>query len=339
MTVLNHPDGDCRIEPLNGSLKRVTVQPTNPNLFVSRRSIVTSYPVGLIRDILAIKGPGYVCDEIARDEDPNYVRFALETDLSAYLSAQQFAGKRILDFGCGSGASTMVLSRLYPDAEIVGIELDPKLLSIAKARARHYGFPEERLLLSPDGSEVPPGIGSFDCVLMSAVFEHLLPAERQIVLPKLWSLVVPGGYLFLNQTPHRFTPVETHTTGLPLINYLPDAVTHWAACRFSRRLGRDESWATLLRKGIRGGTEYEVQRILRKASASYEPVLLPPTGNGLRDRIDLWAVASMNSRLPALKRVLKLTYKTIKFATGLTLVPSLSLAIQKRPVAGPSRDR
>lgn len=331
--ILTHPDGNCSIEPLSGTLKQVSVHPSNSSLFVSRRSIVTSYPADLIGNILAIKGPGYVCDEIARDEDPNYVRFALETDLSAYFNAHQFRGKRILDFGCGSGASTMVLSRLYPDAEILGIELDPKLLSIAKARARHYGFPEERLLLSPAGSEVPAGIGCFDCVLMSAVFEHLLPAERGIILPKLWSLVNPGGFLFLNQTPHRFTPVETHTTGLPLINYLPDRLTHWAACRLSPRLGRNETWATLLRKGIRGGTEYEVQSLLRKASTAYEPVLLEPGGKGLRDRIDLWAVASMNSRLPALKKMLKLTYKTIKFATGLTLVPSLSLAIQKRAIA------
>ena len=99
-----------------------------------------------------------------------------------------FRGKRVLDFGCGSGASTMVLNRILGGAEICGVELDANLLRIAKARAHHYGLPGERLLLSPDGLTLPTGLGTFDVVVLSAVWEHLLPLERPAVLKQIWSI-------------------------------------------------------------------------------------------------------------------------------------------------------
>ncbi len=327
--LLAHPDADCFVEPVEGSLKRVTVKLVDTRLFMPRSSVVTSYPLELIEWILSVKGPGYLCDEIAREEDSGYIRFSLETDLGAYFLSQQFAGKRILDFGCGSGASTMILSRIFPNAEVFGIELDEDLLSVAKARARYYGFPERRLLLSPGGTEVPPRVGQFDCVVMSAVFEHLLPQERRILLPKIWDLISDDGFLFVNQTPYRFTPIETHTTGLPLINYLPDHLARWAACRFSGRIAPHESWETLLRKGIRGATEYEIITILKSASAAHFPVLLEPNGKGIRDRVDLWAVSAQADRASA-RKAMRLVFKLIRVATGLTLVPYISLALRKR---------
>ena len=112
----------------------------------------------------------------------------------------------------------MVLKRLLPQASIMGVELDPTLLSIARARARHYTFPQENLLQSRSGKELPADLGTFDFVVLSTVYEHMLPTERSVVLEQVWSALRDGGYLFLNQTPHRFTPYETHTTQLPLVN-------------------------------------------------------------------------------------------------------------------------
>ena len=41
----------------------------------------------------------------------------------------------------------------------------------------------------------------------------------------IWAHLKSGGVLFLNQTPHRYFPVEHHTTNLPMINYFPDTDT------------------------------------------------------------------------------------------------------------------
>src|SRR4029450_2941918 len=139
---------------------------------------------------------------------------------------------------------------------------------------------------SPDPNSLPGGIGPFDFVVFSAVYEHLLPAERRILPPLIWRGLSPGGPLFLHETPFRWSPVETHTTGLPLINYLPDRLAHRVACRFSKRVAPGASWQDLLRDGIRGGTTREILDILAQADRRVEP--LTPCRQGVQDHIELW---------------------------------------------------
>ncbi|MDQ3805791.1 MAG: methyltransferase domain-containing protein [Acidobacteriota bacterium] len=326
-TTLSHPDADVIVEELPNGMKEVSVRPRK-GLFVPVDRCQTDYPLSLIQLILDIKGADYVCDEICRDADPGYVQRDLEHDLTAYFAESDFAGKRVLDFGCGSGASSMILARAFPAAEIVGVELEPQLLTIARARLQHYGYPNVQFHLSPSGNELPEGLGEFDFVILSAVYEHLLPGERRMVIPKVWSVIKPGGYLFLNMTPHRYFPIEHHTTGLPLINYLPPRLALAAARKFSNRINPQEPWEVLLRRGIRGATENEILSILRTVSGS-RAVLLEPSRGGLRDRIDLWYSALNRQRLKGLKKTLKGIMKGLRLVTGVTLVPNLSLVIRK----------
>ena len=202
----------------------------------------------------------------------------------------------------------------------------PEYMSVAELRAKHYGHSNLTFLRSPKPDGLPSGIGEFDAVILSAVYEHLLPNERSAVLSALWANLKPDGVLFVNQLPHRYFPFEAHTTGLPLINYLPEGLALGAARRLSKRT-QNEGWEDLLRKGIRGGTESEILRILRNASA--KPVLLEPRRLGIKDRIDLWYRMSSSTRLPALKRGAMVTMRAFKRFTGVTLVPTLSLAIRK----------
>jgi SAM-dependent methyltransferase len=226
------------------------------------QSCVTAYPEEMIQRILELKDPTYLCDEILREESPDYVQRALYFDLLSYCDPQDFAGRRLLDFGCGAGASTMILARMFPQSCIVGIELEERLLSIAKLRARHYGYDNVELLLSPSPQSLPDDLGTFDFVVLSAVYEHLLPAERCAVLRQIWDSLRVGGTLFLNQTPSRYFPVETHTTGLPLINYLPDRLALLYARSASKAKLGSSDWDELLRRGIRGGSVREIMGLL-----------------------------------------------------------------------------
>jgi hypothetical protein len=136
-----------------------------------------------------------------------------------------------------------------------------------------------------------------------------------------------GGIVFLDQTPHRWFPVEAHTTGLPFINYLPDRLAHLCARLFSKRVSRGESWSSLLRQGIRGGTASEVMDFLNQAGKGAE--LLSPKFQGVRDPIDLWYQLSSAQRRPLTKKMMMWALRTIQALTGVTLVPTLSLAISK----------
>jgi hypothetical protein len=61
----------------------------------------------------------------------------------------------------------------------------------------------------------------------------------------------PNGYLVLTETPWRWFPIETHTTSVPFVNFLPDRLAPAAARRceiYPKSLSRDEA----LRAGLRG---------------------------------------------------------------------------------------
>ena len=216
--ILERPDGNLEIEERAGGARRVRAR-VHDGPPPTREWCDTSYPVELIQSILDVKGVAWVCDEISRDQDPATIQRYFEDDFLPYVAPDAFDGKRILDFGCGSGSSTMVLARLFPRSEIVGVELSPELLELARRRQQFYGYPNVTFVLSPAGTTLPPGLAPFDFVVLSAVYEHLLPAERRTLMPQLWAHVKPGGVLLMNQTPHRFFPFESHTTGVPLINY------------------------------------------------------------------------------------------------------------------------
>ena len=82
---LKHPSADIRIEELPNDRRRISIHPTQNKLAVSKKSCETSYPLELIELILNIQGPRNLCDEISRDEDPNYVQACLEKDLLSLL--------------------------------------------------------------------------------------------------------------------------------------------------------------------------------------------------------------------------------------------------------------
>lgn len=326
---LSHADADILVQGISENKSRITVKLGRKDIFMPSGTCVTSYPRELIEKILSIRGPAYLCDEIMRDESPEYVQKNLNYDVFSYIDKEQFQDTAVLDFGCGSGASTMILSRMLPETRIVGVELNPRLLEIALARSEFYKTGNRvSFFLSPNENSLPEDIGRFDFIFLSAVYEHLLPRERKAILPLLWSRLKPVGILFINQTPYRWFPVETHTTsGLVFINYMPDSIAFPYARRFSKRKLSNYSWPGLLRGGIRGGSAREIVKILKNQRGN--PVLLSPNQNGLTDRIDLWFASLNKSRHILVKKFLFQAFKLIKASTGQTLLPVLSLAIAK----------
>ncbi|HEX5131477.1 MAG TPA: class I SAM-dependent methyltransferase [Candidatus Krumholzibacteria bacterium] len=327
MPQIEFKDAVIRVDPVGSGQNHISVEAKDPRLQIHRRTWETAYPFELIEAIARTKGPAWICDEIMRDEQPSYVQRHIEFDILKHVPAEWFAGKRVLDFGSGCGASTVVMARMLPGAEFVGIELREDYTHIARRRAEYYGLASASFLTSPDPGSLPPDVGSFDAVVMSAVWEHLLPDERGALLELLWARLRPGGMLFIYETPHRYWPIEAHTTGIPMLNYLPDGLALVVARRFSRRVSAHMTWADLLRKGIRGGTARDIMGRLRRAGHS--AVLLEPAGEGIRDRIDLWYCMSSGLRQAGTKRALRACLKVVKAVSGATLVPYISLAILK----------
>jgi len=316
-------DGTVRVTELDDGRRSIEVDPA-PGVVVARTHWDTAYPLELIEAVLEVKGAAWVCDEIMRDEDPGYVRRNLAEVLAAYAGPWQTSVRRILDFGCGCGSSTVALAAHFPDAEIVGVELLDAHVDLARRRLAHHDIDGARVLLSPSGDSVPDGIGRFDLVCLSAVYEHLLPDERPVILGLLDRLTGPGGTLLVFETPDRRFPIEVHTSGLPLVNYLPDRLAFAAVRRFSRRVDGHSTDTDLLREGVRGATVGEIERNLRARGGHWRR--LPPTAPGLRRQSQIWyrAAAERLSARPALRRAVSLIDRL-----GLPVSPYLTLAYRK----------
>jgi SAM-dependent methyltransferase len=329
MTVLTSPQGRVSLREVAPGRLRVSVEMDDPAVWVQHRNCDTSYPGSLVELILAVKGPRFVCDEIMRDEDRSYLQSRFATTLSGYVPVERFEGATIVDFGCGCGASSMVLARMFPSATVIGVELVEEFLAVADARARHHGLDNVSFVASPHPGALPPELADPDVVVLNGVYEHLLPDERPELLGALWRKLRPGGLLFVDETPHRWFPVESHTTGLPLLNYLPDRVALAAVRRFAgRRQMGDVSWETLLRKGVRGATLGEIRRILDAAGP--RPVVLEPMAP-FGNRVELWYegyVRSGVARFGGAKRAMRSVLEQLD-RRGLDLIPYLSLAFAR----------
>lgn len=277
------------------------------NEYVHLGTWETYYDSTVVEAIRRAKGDAYLCDELAREEDPLYIRPHIEATLDL-CDRRELAGKALLDFGCGCGSSSIILSELLPDTHITGLELDPLHLEAARARAAFHELSID-FLQSPSGDALPDNLENFDAIFLPAVLEHLLPHERTTLLPMLWEHLNPGGILFIDETPWRWFPIETHTTGgLPGINYLPPRLAAIYA-RVSPRITKDMDWSQLLRMGIRGATVREILRVFPGEMVPHDPVATWEKGYARSSTF--WR------RMAPFLRVTR-------------IVPYLSLAIRKR---------
>jgi ubiquinone/menaquinone biosynthesis C-methylase UbiE len=105
------------------------------------------------------------------------------------------SGQRVLDVGCGTGTLALRVKEAQPDAQVVGLDGDPKALAIARRKAARAGLDvafDEGFSYS-----LPYPDGSFERVLSSFVFHHLAGADKQRSLAEILRVLVPGGVFIL----------------------------------------------------------------------------------------------------------------------------------------------
>jgi SAM-dependent methyltransferase len=123
---------------------------------------------------------------------------------------------RVLDFGCGTGATTAALASVA--REVVALDLDEESLAICKQRMKEHGLADKVAFhRASDFDAISPELGTFDIVLVNGVIEHIpLSSEglRRRIVRALFSMVRAGGFLYINETPNRVWPYDDHSTKL-----------------------------------------------------------------------------------------------------------------------------
>lgn len=95
--------------------------------------------------------------------------------------------QRILDFGCGDGASVPLLRALPGTDAVVGVDVSAGLLAVARRRHSGPGISFTTIASQPPG-------GDFDLVFTNGVFHHVAPADRRPALEYVRSALRPGGW-------------------------------------------------------------------------------------------------------------------------------------------------
>lgn len=118
-----------------------------------------------------------------------------ETKFKSYLleQAQISKGTRVLDLGCGTGTLAIMTKRVHPEAEIVGIDADSKILGIARDKAARAGV--EVMLDQGMADQLPYADNSFDRVLSSLVLHHLSSENKRRTLREVFRVLSSDGRL------------------------------------------------------------------------------------------------------------------------------------------------
>ncbi len=100
--------------------------------------------------------------------------------------------RRVLDFGCGDGATCRLLAAAFPGAEVVGTDISMR--SVERARARNSSSSVRFL-----SAQELPGLSRSpaDLVYSNGVFHHIEPGERRATVATILGILAPEGVLAL----------------------------------------------------------------------------------------------------------------------------------------------
>ena len=99
--------------------------------------------------------------------------------------------KRILDFGCGDGLSCELLKKVFPQAEVVGVDVSEESIKIAKERGCNCEF------FVYDGFKLPFEDEEFDLIFSSCVFHHIEAQYHSDLMKELYRVSNNNARLFI----------------------------------------------------------------------------------------------------------------------------------------------
>jgi SAM-dependent methyltransferase len=177
-----------------------------------------------------------------------------------------FAGRRVLDFGCGHGA--MSLEMAQQGAHVVGIDLDERRIGWAQEHVGTRPVPGSLEFILADVTTL--GLdGQFDMVVSKDSFEHI--DQLHTTLVSLRDALTPDGEIWAGFSPLYFSPWGDHRRAgmkLPWAHTLPRPVVYAAASRHQGHPVR-----SLSDIGLNGITPAGFRECVAEAGLQFESLL------------------------------------------------------------------
>jgi SAM-dependent methyltransferase len=182
--------------------------------------------------------------------------------LFRYLESRGIRSLTVLEVGCSFGHITEYLDEQPAVAAVHTFDVDAPFVEITRTKVAELGLGKVRQVLrltDEETTRLPFAAGAFDLVLAIGVIEHLPFPGRHRYVDEYYRVLAPGGHIAILDTPNRAFPLETHSVGLPGIQWLPAPLAYRYArlCRpdrmrdtpfavFDAGAWRNASWAECL---------------------------------------------------------------------------------------------
>lgn len=125
---------------------------------------------------------------------PGYLRAA------AYLyglDTPAVAQARILELGCAAGGNCIPIASLYPEAEVVGVDISPTHIRAGQRVIERAGL-ENITLLAQCFSQLPDELGVFDYIIAHGVWSWVPEAAQEALLSVCQRFLAPHGAAYIS---------------------------------------------------------------------------------------------------------------------------------------------
>ncbi|MET9344586.1 class I SAM-dependent methyltransferase [Nonomuraea sp. NPDC003804] len=103
----------------------------------------------------------------------------------------------IVDVGCGTGSTELLLNRIEPRARVIAVDPDPDVIAVARRKAEASDAAVEWKIGMGDALPELLGTSVADTVVSSLVFHQCPLAMKRAILASMYAVVRPGGKLVI----------------------------------------------------------------------------------------------------------------------------------------------
>ena len=175
----------------------------------------------------------------------------------AAIEAVEGDPSKILDLGCGTGSTTIMLKQAFPKAEVIGLDLSPQMLVMSDYKAQQLGLNIEWMHGIAETTKFADN--EFDVVTASLLLHETPNYISQAVLKEAYRILKPGGQVIIldgHQKTLRNTTWLSDIFEEPYIKeYAAGSVDAWLGkAGFESVLTKDVWWTNQLSTGVKSSS-------------------------------------------------------------------------------------